>query len=84
MSDELEKRLRELYWGATNDEGNWQFRWQDILAAARIGAELEREACAQAIILDRDDPHDKAMDVSFDLWDGMTIAAHIIRERGTR
>ena len=47
MSDDLEKRLRERFWGANTVAEAWQFRWADMLEAARIGAEIEREECFQ-------------------------------------
>lgn len=44
MSAELEKRLRELMAAFTRDE--WEIPLDALVLAARIGAELEREACA--------------------------------------
>jgi hypothetical protein len=59
MNDELEKRLRALIneripYGDTAgkfDDVTMQLRWLEALVAdaARIGAELEREACAQLV-----------------------------------
>lgn len=48
MSDELEKRLR----AALDNPVDWT--WADILTAARIGAEVEREECAALCIKERD------------------------------
>lgn len=46
MTD-LERRLRAAVAGG--DEYRAIFGWDDILAAAVIGAEVEREACARLI-----------------------------------
>lgn len=80
MSD-LEKRLRELV-DAYMHSGEWPDLHTLCRTAARIGAEAEREACAAEIIAYRDNPEDMAMVVSYDYWDGITVAAGVVRARG--
>lgn len=53
-STELEKRLRERLVEALglatepwHDDPAFEYGWGDVLTAARIGAEIEREECAQ-------------------------------------
>lgn len=71
---ELEKRLRErleLWPGAEHEKVGWA--WAEVLEAARIGAEIEREECAtQFEEYDRDER-----------WFTDQIAL-TIRDRGTK
>lgn len=71
---ELEKRLRErleLWPGAEHEKVGWT--WAEVLEAARIGAEIEREECARLCAYD-----DGVMPV----WDTGNNIARLIRARG--
>lgn len=60
-------------------DGNRGAYWLGIIGFALAGP-AATEAAAQRILTERDAPDDRAIDVSFDFWDGMTVAWH--RARG--